>query len=62
MLTYLHVVKLLCAVVEGNDLGGADECEVQGVEEEDHVLAAEIRQPDALHPTRNDLKNNLVFA
>ena len=31
-------LELLGAVVEGDDLGGTDKGEVEGVEEEDHVL------------------------
>lgn len=30
--------ELVSPVAEGHDLSGADECEVQGVEEEDHIL------------------------
>lgn len=30
--------ELLCSVTESHDLSGADKCEVQGVEEEDHIL------------------------
>ena len=33
------LAELLCLVIEGDDFSGADEGEVKGVEEEDHVFA-----------------------
>ena len=38
-------------VAEGDDLGGADECEVERVEEEDDVFALVVRQADLLELT-----------
>lgn len=32
------VAELLCPVAESHDLSGAHKCEVQGVEEQDHIL------------------------
>ena len=40
--------ELLHPVVKGQDLGGADEGEVEGVEEEDEVLAEVVRQLELL--------------
>merc|ERR1719367_2002886 len=39
-------LKLPGAVIEGDDLSGADKGEVQGVEEEDHILALVVIQAD----------------
>ena len=33
-------------VIEGNDLGGADEGEIEGVEEEHHILPSIVGQLD----------------
>ena len=44
----VEVLELLGAVIEGDDLGGADEGEVQRVEEEDNVLALVVVQRDLL--------------
>ena len=44
----VQVLELLGAVVEGDDLGGTDEGEVQRVEEEDDVLALVVVQGDLL--------------
>ena len=38
-------------VAEGDDLGGADEGEVERVEEEDDVFALVVRQADLLELT-----------
>ena len=35
----VDVAEVLDPVAESHDLGGAHECEVQWVEEEDHVLS-----------------------
>lgn len=34
----VNLAELLCPITEGNDLSGANEGKVQGVEEEDHIL------------------------
>lgn len=34
--------ELFYSVAEGNDLGGTHKCEVQGVEEEDHIFSWRI--------------------
>ena len=43
------LAELLDAIVEGQDLGGADEGECQGVEEEDEVFSLEVSQLQLLH-------------
>ena len=47
-------LKLPGAVIEGDDLSGADEGEVQGVEEEDHILALVVIQADLFELTLDD--------
>mmetsp|Transcript_29095 Transcript_29095/g.92872 ORF Transcript_29095/g.92872 Transcript_29095/m.92872 type:complete len:244 (+) Transcript_29095:422-1153(+) len=44
----VDVLELLRAIGEGADLGGAHEGEVEGVEEEDDVLALVVRELDVL--------------
>ena len=40
-------VQYICEpVIESNDLGGTDEGEVKGVEEEHHILARIVREAD----------------
>jgi hypothetical protein len=40
--------EIAVAVAESGDFRGADEGEIEGVEKEDHVLAAIVRQGDLL--------------
>ena len=47
-------LELLGAVVEGDDLGGTDKGEVEGVEEENHVLPLVVIQRDLLELTVNN--------
>ena len=43
-----NLPELLCALREGDDLGGAHEGEVQGVEEQHHVLAGVVGKAHVL--------------